>query len=272
MRRAPPVFSEVGQRVSRCAVYLIFLSQHSMVPRRDLYGGRGHQVSDMLDESLTLRGRRKHSTWKEHARNGQIYRLPLSVLQKHSCHCYYLSPFCSHGDIREIAGPQYPWQSSEGDGEGVCICGDVNSGRLSEERGGAECPFVLQHKCALPLLRPRFCVVHSAEISTFISLVLAQFSFHFSDWVIWVSISTRFMYVMQMARFFLLHGCIIFYSTCKAFWFYQFISQRTFRSIPCLACCVWCCSEQEKVDHLSHLLSLPLGTDPDLGVVFAIVQ
>lgn len=39
---------------------ILVVVQHGA--RRDLYGGRGHQVSDMLNESLTLRGRRKHST------------------------------------------------------------------------------------------------------------------------------------------------------------------------------------------------------------------
>lgn len=38
----------------------LVVAQHGA--RRDLYGGRGHQVSDMLDKSLTLRGRRKHIT------------------------------------------------------------------------------------------------------------------------------------------------------------------------------------------------------------------
>ena len=39
---------------------ILAIAQHGA--RRDLYGGRGHQVSDMFDKSLTLRGRRKHIT------------------------------------------------------------------------------------------------------------------------------------------------------------------------------------------------------------------
>lgn len=39
---------------------ILVSAQHGA--RRELYGGRGHQVSDMLDKSLTLRGRRKHIT------------------------------------------------------------------------------------------------------------------------------------------------------------------------------------------------------------------
>lgn len=173
--------------------------------------------------------------WKEHARNGQIYGLVLSVLQGCACHCCHLSPFCSHGDIRERAGPQYPWQSSEGDGEAGCICGGVNSGRVSEERGEAECPFLLQHKCALPLLPPRLC---APQCWILILHLVAQFSCHFGDWVIWVSISTRFMYVMQMALAFLLHGWIIFYSTCKAFCFSS-VHFSVDLQVKSLSCSLW---------------------------------
>lgn len=38
----------------------LVVAQHGA--RRDLCGGRGHEVSDMLDKSLALRGRRKHIT------------------------------------------------------------------------------------------------------------------------------------------------------------------------------------------------------------------
>lgn len=85
------------------------------------------------------------------------------------------------GTFRNELGLSTHGRAVKGAGEGGCICGDVNSGRLGEEWSEAGCPFILQHKRDLPLLWPRLCVVHSAEISIFISLVLVQFSFHFGD-------------------------------------------------------------------------------------------
>lgn len=95
---------------------------------------------------------------------------------------------------------------------------------------------------------------------------LSAFFFPFGDWLIWVSIPSRFIYVMRMAWFFLLHGWIISYRMCKAFCFYQFISHWTFRSIPHLAHCEWCCSEHENVDISLTPVFLSIRYRPRRGV------
>lgn len=143
-----------------CKLMLILpLAQHSMLWRKTSTEEGGIRSVKCLSESLTLRNRKKHGLWKEHAWNGQIQAhylclagacLPL-LSWGHSGNSWVCGPICRR----------------EGDGGGGYLWECVASGHLSE----AECSFLLQQKSVLRLFLPGLCMVHSTGFSVFISLV-----------------------------------------------------------------------------------------------------